>query len=204
MEYIFFLSVCWCIWITATFLMDKSHPLRLKLSIASLLLCIGAEKFITIHHAEVSLSYLLLVAIGCYAARSYKFIEQLSLCITALMTAMVFAGIKLIEMYERAWFLVDVRWYIIILVLLIQYAIYTKPRLWKNRMISAYMGFLAGEWLLYKVLCQVSIPYKIGDSSFLDFFSFSMLVMAGIHELRIFKYLFHVKSLSVKEKQTYE
>ncbi|MBE3570611.1 MAG: hypothetical protein IMW92_11005 [Bacillales bacterium] len=204
MEYIFFLSVCWCIWITATFLMDKAHPLRLKLSIASLLLCIGAGKFITIDHAEVSLSYLLLVAIGSFTARQFKFKELLSLCISALMTAMVFAGIKLFEMYERAWFLFDVKWYIVILVLLIQYAIYPKYRLWKNRMISAYMGFLAGEWLLYKVLSQVFIPYKIGDSSFLDFFSFSMLIVVGIHQLRAFKNLFHVKFLSVKEKQTYE
>lgn len=204
MEYIIFLSVCWGIWITATFLMDKSHPLRLKISIMSLLLCIGAGKFITIDHAEVSFSYLLLTAIGCFAIRQYPFIQLFSLCISALMTAMVFAGIKLFEMYERAWFLVDVKWYIVILVLLIQFAIYPKPRLWKNRMISAYMGFLAGEWLLFKVLSQASLPYKIGDSWFLDFFSFSMLIMVGIHELRILKSIFHVKSLPVKEKQTYE
>lgn len=204
MEYLFFLSLCWCIWITATFLMDKTHPLRLKLSLVSLLLCIGAHKFITFAHVKVSLSYLLLAAAGCYSARQYRIIELFSLSLSALMTAMIFAGMKLCEMYERAWFFVDVKWYITSLVLFIQFAVYPQSSMWKKRMISAFMGFLAGEWFLYMVLSQVSIPYKMGDSWFLDFFAFSVLVMAASYKWGTFKYLFQDKSLSAKEKQTYE
>ncbi|MDQ0213709.1 hypothetical protein J2S13_000103 [Oikeobacillus pervagus] len=196
-----FLIICWGNWIITTFILDKKHPRRFHISLLSLLLIIFAHDQMLIGAYSISVTYLILVFQSFYFVINLSLKEKGYLFITSLMVTMLYTGIYLLELYERAVFKTDGRWYIFVAIMVVIQLVYPVKSHLGKKFLALSVGLLQGDWLIAVILHSVSFPYKIGGLPFLDFYIFHLGAILIMHWLGNLIRSLDIKSFAAKEKQ---
>jgi hypothetical protein len=176
MEGAMFYWICWSFWVYLTFILDKHHPYRLKLSVFVLLLIISSNFHSTFAEVEFYASgfYLLIL--------SYAFISQEKIgaifyyFICSFIVSIAYVTFHLFEIFDPIWIIFKKEW---MMGICFGYLAILLQKTLRGRLLIIFAGTMQGEFLYAYILSKYQFPYTIGAFAYLDVCALISALLVG-------------------------
>ncbi|GER66035.1 hypothetical protein BpJC7_06340 [Weizmannia acidilactici] len=193
-----FLGIMWGIWIWATFLLEKGHPLRLTSAVLSLFFIIAFPYQLSVGGLKLQCPLAVMLAAGyLFLARFSGFALFYRLAgVWIVMTG--YAGLLLFEMYDPVWILADRTFCYSILLFILVHLIFDSPL---TGIATAVIGTAQGEIIYSLILMKWGFSQTAGAPPYLDMIGLFLAFQCG---WGMFNHCFNALSGKVgakKEKQ---
>jgi hypothetical protein len=177
---IIYLWFLWGVWIYSTFILNKNHLYRTRISLVALLLIIIFPFGISFDAYSTHLSLILHIIICFYMIHQFGLAEKLYLIVCSFIVGTSYAGFHMFAFYDPVWVVIEKNWLCVTCMLLLSFLLYTNSISSSKRMILIVMGTTMGEVFLAIIYNNNGLPYTIGSRNYLDFLSLSMLAFISI------------------------
>lgn len=176
MEGWIFLLAAWGGWVIATFMLDKTSPLRLVAAVWTLLMVIVYPVSVTIFTIEFTGPALLLVMTAFLLISRVPFRKKIYLFFSVMMIMFGYAGFFLLELYDPVWVLIDRKILLSSGLFALSWLLY--PSSFLHRYTAIILGSLQGEVFLSLFLSKWDMPYVVGSPEYLDVFALAFLLLS--------------------------
>ncbi|MEO2074265.1 MAG: hypothetical protein ABGX20_02620 [Bacillus sp. (in: firmicutes)] len=165
MEGAMFYWICWAFWVYLTFILEKQHPYRLKLSVFILLLIISSNFHFSFAEVEFYLSglYLLIISYALISQEKIGAIFYYFIC--SFIVSMAYVTFHLFEIFDPIWIILKKEW---MMGICFGYLAILLQKTLKGRLIIILAGTMQGEFLYAYILSKYQFPYEIGAFQYLD------------------------------------
>jgi hypothetical protein len=176
LEGIMFYWTFWMSWVYLTFILNKNHRDRLKLTVMVLLVIIFSTSHLVIGPFDMYVSVLLLLLF------SYTLLGEETpgtifyLCICTLIISIAYVTFQLFEIFDPIWMLFKKEW---MMGFVISYLSLLLQKTLKARLLIVVSGLVQGEILHGYILHNLHLSNQIGTLAFLDACSIIVLILAG-------------------------
>lgn len=192
-EGIFFLWLCWLLWTYATFLMKKTHSLRVFIASSSLIAIILSNKFVEMYELNVNVSLIYLVSIGIWLMKESS-IKEIIYC---FLTVVLYSSIKIYYLVDPILFFYQEKLFLVVGSTALLLLFFNG---WKNRIGSLFLMIGLGEFIFTMIIKNfLEETYSLG-LEVLDMYSAVFLCVSVVYLYGIF--IAESKKLVMKKKKT--
>jgi hypothetical protein len=176
MEGAMFYWICWSFWVYLTFILEKHHPYRLKLSVFVLLLIISSNFHFTFVEVEFYASgfYLLILSYAVISQEKIGAIFYYFIC--SFIVSMAYVTFHLFEIFDPIWIIFKKEW---MMGICFGYLAILLQKTLKGRLLIILAGTMQGEFLYAYFLSKYQFPYTIGAFAYLDVCALISALLVG-------------------------
>jgi hypothetical protein len=176
MEGAMFYWICWSFWVYLTFILEKHHPYRLKLSVFVLLLIISSDFHFTFAKVEYYASgfYLLFLSYALISQEKIGAIFYYFIC--SFIVSMAYVTFHLFEIFDPIWIIFKKEW---MMGICFGYLAILLQKTLKGRLLIILAGTMQGEFLYAHILSRYQFPYTIGAFAYLDVCALISALLVG-------------------------
>lgn len=176
MEGLLFYWIFWLLWIFFTFIVNKQHTYRLKLSVAVLAVIIFADFHYPIAGFDLNMGGLLLLFLVYLSLDHEKTSKVIYFFISSFIVTIAYVAFHLFEIFDPVWIIVNKDWMIGIC---IGYLVILLQKKLKARLLIIISGMMQGEILFAYILSNYGFPYQVGSLECLDALALASLLQIG-------------------------
>lgn len=176
MEGVMFYWIMWLFWIYVTFLLNRKHPYRYKLSAVLLIVLIFANFHIQFWGFDLYLggAFLLFVSYSFFTGSNKPTVFYFLICSIIVMLA--YTAFHLFEIFDPAFLIFKREW---MMGISLGYLVSLLQKSFTGRLMALISGTMQGEILYALILSKYDFAYPIGSFSYLDTWSLTTLLLFG-------------------------
>lgn len=165
MEGAMFYWILWSFWIYLTFILNKHHPDRTKVSAVLLIVIILADIHVQLGGVEFYAGgfFLLILSYTTMNGKKAKAVVYFFICSFIVMLAYV--AFLLFEIFDPAWLIFKREW---IIGVCLGYLVSLLQKTLAGRLAAIISGTMQGEILYAFILSKFNFHYPIGAPGYLD------------------------------------
>lgn len=152
-------------WVYLTFILNKQNPLRLKLSVAILILIILSNIHFMVSRFEINASGLFLLVLSYILISQEKQRTIIYFIICSFIVTIAFVTFHLFEIFDPIWIIFKKEW---MMGICFGYLSILLQKTLRGRLLIVMCGTIHGEILYAIILNKFHFPYLIASSAYLD------------------------------------